>query len=302
MIIRYIIINLFIILLLISCQSNNETNDSSKYTVVVTTNIIENTILNIVDTNYVNVFPLMKEGVDPHLYKATRKDLELLNQADIIFYNGLHLEGKLAEVLDKLSRQKKVVALADVLDKEKLIQVGEGIYDPHIWFDVVLWKEVTQYARNTLNENNIPTSKKNYISYLDQLDSTNNWINKRITNFPSKKRILITSHDAFSYLGRAYGIEVNALLGISTVAEYGIKDINNLVDYIIENKVRSIFAETSVSSKSLEAIVAACQTRGHEVQLVSGLYSDALGKKDTKEGTYIGMLESNINKIVNSLN
>jgi len=288
---------------------NTDTNrakvDTEKPFIVATTGMIADAIVELVDTAAV-VKELMGPGVDPHLYKATQRDLALLRQADLIFYNGLHLEGKMGEVLEKLGREKPVFAIADGVPPSRLIQVDAvaGSYDPHIWFDVSIWRGAVTYIKSQLSDTypELDTFiSLRYERYVDSLDDLHTWVQSRISTIPRDKRVMITAHDAFEYFGQAYDIEVRGLQGISTVAEFGLKDVKNLVDLIVYRKVESVFVETSVPSKSLEAVVAGCRERGHDIQIGGTLYSDAMGEPGTPEGKYVGMVKSNVNTIVEGL-
>ena len=252
------------------------------------------------------VQPLMGAGVDPHLYKATQGDLQLLTDADIIIYNGLHLEGKMGEVLEKLGYSKPVIAGAESIPEQKRKQsmAYTDAYDPHVWFDVSLWRLVTQNISiqlQKLHPNNSAYYEANTAQYLLQLDSLHLAVQKAISTIPESQRILITAHDAFEYFGTAYNIEVRGLQGISTVADFGLKDITDLVDYILANQIKAVFIETSVSQKAIKAVVEGCRNRGFEIVIGGSLYSDAMGAPETPEGTYIGMVNANVQTIVNAL-
>ncbi|ACJ33659.1 ABC-type Mn2+ transport system, periplasmic component/surface adhesin [Anoxybacillus flavithermus WK1] len=252
---------------------------------------------------YVHVEALMGPGVDPHLYKATQGDIQKLSQADIIFYNGLHLEGKLGEIFTKISKAKKVVAVSETIAKEKLIEI-DGVYDPHIWFDLDLWRHATQKVRDELSVMD-PKHKQIYQkraeAYESQLMQLKEEAKKEMNAIPKKQRVLITAHDAFHYFGRAYDIEVVGLQGLSTDAEYGLKDIQELVDMIVDRNIQAVFVESSVSKKAIEAVVEGAKQRGHHVSIGGELFSDALGKKGTEEGMFIGMYRYNVKTIAQAL-
>lgn len=303
-------INLTICLLAISYSSSctnieKEKYSSGKLSVVATTGMIADAVKNIVKDS-ADVISIMGPGVDPHLYKATQGDLERLTNADIIFYNGLHLEGKMGEVLEKLARQKKVVAVANAIEKERLISNAaiQGAYDPHVWFDVSLWKEVVNKINQTLMETDTLRAEyyaANTFEYLNKLDSLHLAVSQEIGSIPEEQRVLITAHDAFSYFGRAYNIEVKGLQGISTVAEFGLRDVSDLVNFIVERKIKSVFVESSVSERSIKAVVAGSKERGYRVKIGGNLYSDAMGPESTPEGSYIGMVDANVRVIVRGL-
>ncbi len=287
------------------CSGSEEETESSKLNIVATTGMIADMVKNI-GGDSVSVLALMGPGVDPHLYKATQGDLGRLQKADVIFYNGLHLEGKMGEVFEKLGRIKNVVPVAGRLNTAMLLQdpVYKDAFDPHIWFDVALWAQTAQMVLESLVEQD-PDSERYYTQnlevYTEELDTLHSWVKEQLNTIPEDKRIMITAHDAFSYFGRAYGIEVRGLQGISTLSEFGLKDRVDLVNFIVDKKIKAVFVETSVSEKNINAIVEGCQQKGHTVTIGGNLYSDAMGAEGTPEGTYMGMVKSNVNTLVNSL-
>jgi manganese/zinc/iron transport system substrate-binding protein len=254
---------------------------------------------------HINLQGLMGSGVDPHLYKASEGDVTKLANADIIFYNGLHLEGKLVEVFEKM-KNKKTIAIADALDKSTLIgsEYFASNYDPHIWFNVDYWKLATAFVVKTLSEQ-IPEQKTafeaNGAAYTAKLNALKTKIENTIATLPKEQRILVTAHDAFNYFGKAFNFKVVGLQGLSTATEAGVKDVQKLSTFIIENKVKSIFVESSVPKRTIQALQAAVKSKGHDVAIGGTLYSDALGDAETIEGTYIGMFEYNVNTIVEAL-
>ena len=300
------ILLLSILLFIISCSSKkNESAENRKPHVVATTGMLYDAVINIAGDK-VTAEAIMGPGVDPHLYKATQGDLAKFNKADLIVYNGILLEGKMSEILKKLGRQKPTVAAAESVPKEMLKSaIGyEYAYDPHVWFDVKRWKyavKAISHALIKLDSANQKYYEANTQSYFSRLDSLDNYVRERINEIPESQRILVTAHDAFVYFGDAYGIRVEALQGISTVADFGLKDIAKIIDLIIENNIKAIFVETSVSEKSINAVVQGCKEKGHEVKIGGYLYSDAMGELGTEEGTYIGMFRSNVETIVNAL-
>jgi manganese/zinc/iron transport system substrate-binding protein len=299
-----IILALFLSILFTFCKSPSTENDG-KLKIVTTTGMIYDAVVHVAGDK-ANVVALMGPGVDPHLYKATQGDLKKLTSADIIFYNGLHLEGKLGEVLEKLSRTKTVIAISADIPDSLLREVPgfQGTHDPHIWFDVSLWKEAVKKIRDALidyDDSSTIVFSDSAEKYLAQLDSLHLAVRTRVLEIPKEQRVMITAHDAFGYFGDAYSIEVRGLQGISTVSEFGLRDVTNLVDYIIERKIKAIFVETSVSERSIKAVVQGCQQKGWQVKIGGSLYSDAMGTAGTKEGTYIGMVDANVTTIINAL-
>lgn len=288
------------------CEKNTgKETETSLPRIVTTTGMLGDAVRNIVGEK-AEVMALMGPGVDPHLYKATQGDLSRLTDADIIFYNGLHLEGKMAEVFEKLARKKKVIPISSGLSTEKIRKSADfaDALDPHIWFDVSLWGEGVSFLADTLSSlmpENAEFFQANANGYRNKLDSLHSWIIAQVATIPKEGRVLITAHDAFGYFGRAYDIEVKGLQGISTQSEFGLKDVTNLVDFIVSRKIKAVFVETSVSSKSIEAVIQGCVQKGHPVQIGGSLFSDAMGNAGTPEGTYAGMVRSNVNTIVKAL-
>ncbi len=277
----------------------------TKIKIVTTTGMIADAASTIAG-EHAEVIALMGPGVDPHLYKATHGDLERLSEADVIFYNGLHLEGKMGEVFEKLSRIKPVVAVSEGIPENLLRKVPgfQGAYDPHIWFDVKLWQHAVRRISGFLQEYdsiNGSDYKENGEGYLRKLDSLDRSVRASIQEIPSTQRVLITAHDAFGYFGDAYGIEVRGLQGISTMSEFGLRDVTELVDFIITRKVKAIFVETSVSRKSIEAVMEGCRQKGWNVRIGGNLFSDAMGAAGTPQGNYTGMVSANVKTIVDAL-
>lgn len=293
------------LLILSSCGTGSPESSDQRPYIVTTTGMIADAVKRI-GGDSLRVEALMGPGVDPHLYKATQGDLARLTEADIVFYNGLHLEGKMGEVLEKLGRQKTVAAVAERIPESSLHRVPEynNNFDPHIWFDVSLWQQAVEQMRDVLSEkypDQAVLFSENASNYLDSLQQLHKWVQEEIATIPEKRRILITAHDAFGYFGTAYNIEVKGLQGISTLSEFGLRDVTSLVDYIVENEVKAVFVETSVPPRAIEAVVTGARERGFEVRVGGNLFSDAMGAEGTPEGTYPGMVRANVNTIVNSL-
>ncbi|HUH46015.1 MAG TPA: zinc ABC transporter substrate-binding protein [Arenibacter sp.] len=297
---------LVLLIAMVGCKGGTKKDDHGKLKVVTTTSMLTD-LLQQIGGDAIQVEGLMGSGVDPHLYKASEGDVNKLYTADIVFYSGLHLEGKLVDIFEKMERQhKKTVALAEILDKDELLssEYFASSYDPHIWFNVQFWKKIAQYATEKLQEadpGNADLFATNSKRYLQELDALENEIRETIGTLPREKRILVTAHDAFNYFGEAYGFQVLGLQGISTATEAGVQDVQKLSEFIIQNKVKSIFIETSVPRRTIEALQAAVVSKGHAITIGGSLYSDALGTKGTVEGTYIGMFKHNVNTIVEAL-
>lgn len=298
------LISIFLVMVLAGCSPTKKDNNG-KLNVVTTTGMLYDAVLNIA-RDRVDAQALMGPGVDPHLYKATQGDLSKLNQADVIVYNGLLLEGKMGDILKKLGRTRAVFAAAEDIDQSALLSSVqyENAYDPHIWFDVNLWKQAVSSISTALqNEDSLNAEfyQQNTDIYLQRLDSLHDFVKTSISSIPENQRILVTAHDAFRYFGRAYDIRVVGLQGISTVSDFGLRDIAEITDLIIANKVKAIFVETSVSDRAIKAVMQGCNERGHDVKIGGYLYSDAMGEFGTYEGTYVGMVETNVKTITEEL-
>jgi manganese/zinc/iron transport system substrate-binding protein len=286
-------------------EGGREALKGGKLGIVTTTGMIEDAARRI-GGDRVTVRALMGPGVDPHLYKASQGDLGLLNGADIVFYNGLHLEGKMVDALEKLGRTKRVYAVSDSIDPTRLRKPPEfdGNYDPHIWFDVKLWSEGLRRVVAGLKDADPEGAEvydRNAKAYFAELDSLDKWVRSEIATVPKELRVLVTAHDAFGYFGRAYDIEVRGLQGISTVSEFGLADISSLVDMIATRKIKAVFVESSVPKRSIQAVVEGVKSKGHDVRIGGTLYSDAMGATGTPDGTYIGMVTANVRTIVGAL-
>jgi len=255
---------------------------------------------------HVTVTSLMGPGVDPHLYKASQGDMKKLDGADIVFYNGLHLEGKMVDILEKMASHKTTVAVSKTIPEAELLSdpVAPDSHDPHIWFNVQNWMKATEVIRDTLIEVDSAHAddyRKNAEALLKQLKETDDYAREQIGQIPEERRILVTAHDAFHYFGRAYNIQVMGLQGISTASEYGSKDVSDLRDYLVEHQIKAVFVESSVSTKAIEAVIEGAKKKGHTVEIGGELFSDAMGQPGTKEGTYIGMVRHNVDIIVKAL-
>ena len=271
-------------------------------TVGMITDIVKN-----VGGERVTVTGLMGPGVDPHLYKPSAGDVQKLEGADIIFYGGLELEGRMTDTLVKFTRQgKRTAPVTDGIPPDQLREPPEfaGKYDPHVWFDVTLW----QFAVKTVSEELAkldPGSKalydRNAAAYLQQLDELHRYTTTQIASIPASGRVLITAHDAFGYFGQQYGMEVRGLQGTSTATEASASDVQALATFIADRKIKAIFVESSVPKATIEAVQAAVRSRGWDVAIGGELFADALGDDGTPEGTYIGMVRHNVDTIVKAL-
>jgi manganese/zinc/iron transport system substrate-binding protein len=249
---------------------------------------------------------LMGPGVDPHLYKARAGDVRRLTRAELVLYNGLHLEAAMGEVLAELGSRQRTVAVTEWIDRAELMTLEgyPGSFDPHVWFDVQLWKQAARRIGHALSEAD-PANAGAYAArteaYAAELDGLDAWVRERIESVPPARRVLITAHDAFGYFGRAYGLEVLALQGISTASEAGTGDVQRLAAEIERRRIPALFLETSIPPRTIRSVIAAVRARGFDVAAGGELFSDALGDAGTAEGTYIGMVRHNVETIVNAL-
>ncbi len=257
---------------------------------------------------HIEVDCLMGPGIDPHLFVASPGDLSRIENSDLVLYNGVHLEGKMSDLFEERAKRAWTIGVADDLPDLREAEEGfEGTHDPHVWFDVKLWMRVVEKIRDTLidiDPKNGESYRANSENYLRELESLDREVRTKIQSIPEQSRVLITAHDAFGYFGRAYGIEVNGLQGVSTVATPSVKDVQALADLIGSRKIKAVFAETSVPSKGMEAVLRAVRSKykGFEVKLAEEeLYSDALGLPGSKGETYIGMVRHNVDAIVKAL-
>ncbi len=297
--------------LLTACGSDHspagsgERVSSGQLSVVATTGMIGDLATRLVgDLGAVET--LMGPGIDPHLFKASEGDVRKLAGADLILYNGLHLEGKMGDILVKMARDRSVVAVSDSVPEADRNEPPAflGQYDPHIWFDVSLWIHTIDTSADALvalRLNGEADIRERADAFRAELEALDGWALERIKEIPSERRVLVTAHDAFGYFGERYGLEVIGIQGISTATEAGLQDIDRIVDRVVEGKLPAIFVESSVPRQTIEAVQAACQARGHQVAIGGELFSDAMGPAGTPEGTYPGMVRHNVNTIVEAL-
>ena len=277
----------------------------------VTTTMMVTDLVQQIGGDRVAVHGLMGPGVDPHLYKATASDITRLQKAQLIFYSGLHLEGRMAELFERLGKGgRKVFAVTSGIPESKLLRPAEfeGQFDPHVWGDAALWAgciDVVARALSAADPAGAAEFSKRADAYRKELAVLHEWAKKRASEVPAAGRILITSHDAFNYLGRAYGFQVVGVQGISTVTEAGLADVAKVVDFIKQKGVKAIFVESSVPRATIERI-----SKDSGANIGGELFSDSMGARGSKAtlagetydvGTYVGMLKHNINTVVEAL-
>jgi manganese/zinc/iron transport system substrate-binding protein len=255
----------------------------------------------------VRVTGLMGPGVDPHLFRASAGHVRTLSGARVIFYGGLHLEAAMGEVLEEMGDRTRTVAVTSGIPEARLLPASPdypGQFDPHVWFDVSLWREVVGVVETSLSELDPPGAggyRERAAALRAELDELHAWTAAELSRIPRERRVLVTAHDAFHYFGRAYDVEVRGLQGISTVTEPGTAEVQELAEFLVARGIPAIFVETSVPRRTLEAVLAAVRSRGGDVRIGGELFSDAMGAAGTPEGTYVGMVRHNVNTIVNAL-
>jgi manganese/zinc/iron transport system substrate-binding protein len=279
--------------------------DEGKIKATTTTTMITDLVRQI-GGDRVEVTGLMGPGVDPHLYRASQGDVSALQGADVVFYNGLFLEGQMSDILERTSRQTPTVQVTEAIPEEDLLESPqyEDQFDPHVWFDATLWKLTVDPVVAQLSE--LDPDGASYFEqrgedYKRQIDDLHSFVQAEISSIPAEQRVLVTAHDAFNYFGRRYGMEVRGLQGISTEAEAGSRDVQELSNFLAENRIKAIFVESSVPRRNIEAVQAAAQDRGWEVEIGGQLYSDAGGDVGTEAETYIGMFRENVGTITEAL-
>ncbi|MBA4294028.1 manganese transporter [bacterium] len=286
--------------ILTGCQTQ-QNSSSTKINVVATTGMLADLTTNICG-EHCEVTPLMGPGVDPHLYKPTAGDLEKIQSADLVVYGGLHLEGRMTDILESLG--EKSFSAGEAIPKNLILSTG-GQSDPHIWHDPTLWQEVGTALAKKLTDMrgksismHVVNNWKAYQSELKELDAETR---KSLNSIPEDSRVLITAHDAFEYYGKRYNLQVLGIQGTNTVTEASAQTIVQLADTIASKKIKAIFVETSVNPATIRALQKAVQDRNWEVKIGGELFSDALGANGTPEATYIGMIRHNTNTIANAL-
>ncbi|MFF2446548.1 metal ABC transporter solute-binding protein, Zn/Mn family [Neobacillus sp. NPDC058068] len=305
---KWAIVGLVLVFSLVGCSAadvSKERIENGKIRVTTTIGMINDIVEN-VGGEHVETTGLMKSGVDPHLYKASQGDIKKLDTADMIFYNGLHLEGKMVDIFEKMAKKKPTIAVTKNIPKEKLHSAKDGSQgvDPHVWFNVKHWISATETIGEELSKfdpKHADDYKQNAEKYIDKLRELDEYVTEQIATIPEQTRVLVTAHDAFGYFGEAYAIKVMGLQGISTASEYGSKDVSELRDYLVKNKIKAVFVESSVPKKAIEAVIEGAKEKGHEVKIGGELFSDAMGAEGSEEGTYIGMVRHNVDTIVNAL-
>ncbi|MFT5338259.1 MAG: manganese/zinc/iron transport system substrate-binding protein, partial [Luteibaculaceae bacterium] len=275
---------------LLSCSNSAEKTENKRLQIVCTTGMIADVIQHFLPAD-VDVVALMGPGVDPHLYKPGFKDLTLVENADIIIYNGLHLEGKMSAIFGGIKAPKKVYSVEQFQEENDWIKLQENpvVYDPHIWFNPSKFIEaLDEMAKDIIKSNpGLVYPKEKVAVYLSRFETLKETWLKTVQNIPDNQRVLVTAHDAFSYFGKYFGIEVNALQGINTTAEFGMRDVKQLAQFIISKNVPTIFMESSISPRSIEAVQREVENQGQKLNLGATLYSDAMGPVGSGAENYL---------------
>jgi manganese/zinc/iron transport system substrate-binding protein len=292
------------LLLLGACKPATD-SQREKPLIVATTSILADGIRNLVGDK-AEVIALMPAGVDPHLYKASVRDLDLLTNADLVVYHGLYLEGKMTEIFEKLTLSQSLIDVSQGVPQSELIRSGPEAHavDPHIWFSIDLWSKALTYASQELI-NWKPEWKSsiesNSNSYFQKLESLEQETRTKVNELKSKNQVLVTAHDAFAYFGKTYGLEVHSLQGLSTLSEPGLRDLTELIEIIQQHQVKAIFAEQTISPKALKAVANGAAEKNQSVKLAGPLFTDSLDAPNTPAGTYLGMFQTNLNLIYQNL-
>jgi len=276
---------------------------STASTIVCTTTILADAVRNVVG-DCAQVISLMGPGVDPHLYRPREGDVHKLANAQLVFYHGLHLEGKLATLLGSIDRYAPAYAVSDGIPTTALRSADDELYDPHVWFSVPLWIQVIDYIAQRCVEHdphNANTYYQNADNYIRELVQLHSWIKAQIASIPPEHRCLVTAHDAFGYFGQTYGLEVIALQGISTESDIGMWDVQRLVNVVLTRRIPALFVETAIPHRTLQAVVDAVRVQGGTVVLGNELYTDALGDVQSHADTYISMVQHNVKTLMRGL-
>lgn len=300
-------------LLLAGCEAgdpaatNSPTDpDRAVRRVVATTGMVTDIVRGVVGDR-AEVIGLMGAGIDPHLYKPTRSDVSRLMDADVIFYSGLLLEGRMTDTFIRAATAgRRVHAVTESIDESTLLEPEEfgGHPDPHLWMDPRAWLEAVEGVRERMIEADpagAEAYRENAAAVVERIEALDAYATRVLGSIPAERRVLVTAHDAFGYFGRRFGFEVVGIQGISTESEAGVKDIERIVDLLVTRRIGAVFVESTVSEKNIRALIAGARAQGHEVKVGGELYSDAMGPDGTYEGTYVGMIDHNVTTIARAL-
>lgn len=294
-------------LIISACSSDgsNQGGDAADEQISIVTTIAQIAEpLSVIGGDRVHVQSLMGPGVDPHLYNATQGDIGKLENSDVVFYSGLYLEANMMKVFEEIGKHKPVLAIGEVISEDKLLKDEGGATDPHIWFDIDLWKEALEAATQelaTFSKDDAEYFEANKNQYFAELEALKTDAKAKLSQIPAEKRILVTAHDAFGYFGRMLDIRVVGLQGLSTEDEIGLSDIEDTIETLVKHEVPAVFIESSINPASINAVIEGAKRQGLDVEVGGELYSDAMGDAGTMEGTYLGMYRHNVTTIYNAL-
>ncbi len=288
-----------------ACHRTERSDRIYPYRITATVGMVADIVRQVAGA-HADVRGIIGEGVDPHLYRPTAQAVKSLQEADVVFYCGLLLEGKMGDMLVKLARKRPVFAVTELIDEKYLIQPDphQGHADPHVWMDVQAWMKAVEAVAEALSRYDPPHRgdyAANAQAYLKILESVDHYARQSIATIPQTRRVMITAHDAFNYFGRAYDIQVRGIQGLSTESEAGLDDINTLVDVIVQRDITAVFVESSVPDKNVRALTEGARSRGKQVSIGGKLFSDAMGTPGSYEGTYVGMIDHNVTTITRAL-
>lgn len=308
--IKWLSLALLIMVFVSGCSSDDRPSRSEgeKISIVTTTSFLTD-LVETIGGEHVSVTGLMGPGVDPHDYQPSTSDIVAMGEANIVIYNGLTLEERFAEVFDQLGeRDVLTIIAAEGIESDSVLldqeESDSQAVDPHIWFSISRWKQVTQYIAeelSTYDPENADDYERNATAYLSELNDLSDYVEDRVSEVPESSRFLVTAHDAFQYFGEEFNFEVIGLQGLNTRTEAGTGDISQMATFIVENDIRAVFVESSVSPRSIEALVEATNSRGHQLENAGELYSDALGSSENNTDTYLTMYRSNVDTIIDAL-
>lgn len=271
--------------------------------VTATTNFIAD-IASAIGGDRAEVTALMGPGVDPHLYKASAGDVRAVRDADLALYGGLHLEARMAEVFEGLGDATTAVAVSEAIPEDERLRVADGEYDPHVWFSIPVWRHAVEAIRDAYIEVDpagVDGYRERTDAYLEEMDALDAYAKERFAAIPERSRVIVTSHDAFTYMGRDYGLDVEAIQGISTADEASTADIDRVSGVIADRGLKAVFVESAVSPQTIEAVLESAASKGQEARVGGELFADSAGDSGTPEGTYLGMFRHNVDAIADGL-
>ena len=247
---------------------------------------------------------LIGPGNDPHLYQPRASDIARLQKAQVILHQGFNLEGRLGEVLERLQRDRVVVAVGEAAVPADLLLSAHGAVDPHLWMDVSIWARLVPQIAAVLGTERPDCAaaiNARADGFAQELAALAAWVQATLATIPEGQRVLVTAHDAFGYFARAYGLREVAIQGFSTESEASVADIRAVADEVVRSGVPAVFVESTINPRTVQAMLEAVAAQGGKVSLGGSLFSDAMGEVGTPEGSYIGMIRANVLTIAGAL-